>query len=961
MLARTRRGLLAAVSVAGLCGFGQAPVATAEPTLVDGGTEVRRWLSEEARADAAPVFFFAEQQRERGLELLSKVRRVILTRGLEGLVLNVVGHSFRVERHGKISAGADGVYEVWRRTPRDAKATDSIAIKDRSFGGGVAAETAGWIKLGEIWLARGHHAAAVVAAEGGGQSEFVVIPQRTVEDYRAAALDAIRRAGVAVTHVVALDGGAGAGVETSGTRGIPLTIVRGGSYDIRLKLSSSGWAAHAPVPGPRPRFAGITGGKAEVLRPDGWRPLPDGGGSDRGTTALVFDGEADASGTGRAEWAFPGGVDLEEYPYVRLGVVVEDPETQTFAALFGIDATGDGKVDRYVPATPRRLAGSGEMAVILDLLGAARERFGGGRGKAWSSLRLIKAYFIPLRVWGVEARARKEGAKQFLIREFQVYNDRALTLPGPRVELDRVAIRSADGGEVPFQVKEGQLRVTLGPGIQPSADRLAQALKRTRAQRWRFVLRDGRRVTGTVAQADSTVVRLTGVSELDGKDLALSVTDIRRFFRVVERLAVVLKDGKRLTGIVEKRDHRLIHLSQVRELDGQEAEVDVDAVSYFVKLQEDQSGADVSLPREKRVSSPIELAVPLDRKHLREYPYLALEYEFEGPDAADVGMWLLVRDSTGERAVAYVPPEAKTTGRRARGVRRSLIDLREVLGTPMERIVGLSLLLRITPRETADPGPGPGEASTLGLRQVRFARQVPYASKTLRTAAREIPGLFDRPFLRIDGTPLIFRPPADPNRPLGRDAAWWGPLRVLLPDGVHTLEWSHPTFAVELVEVAERPSGHQSAVARVQFEKRNPTRYAVSVDAEQPFWLVFSESYHEGWKAYLWQGSRVGGQGSVPDADTFGDRREPWYERSAVLTWLAQRGRRVEIKDHFKVNAYANAWYVSKTGRHTIILEFWPQRLFEVGLAISGLTLLVCLCYLGYAVVRQRFRRDLFA
>ena len=37
-----------------------------------------------------------------------------------------------------------------------------------------------------------------------------------------------------------------------------------------------------------------------------------------------------------------------------------------------------------------------------------------------------------------------------------------------------------------------------------------------------------------------------------------------------------------------------------------------------------------------------------------------------------------------------------------------------------------------------------------------------------------------------------------------------------------------------------------------------------------------------------------------------------------------------------------------------IVLEYKPQRLFEVGLFISGLTLVGCLGYLGYDFGRRK-------
>ncbi len=58
---------------------------------------------------------------------------------------------------------------------------------------------------------------------------------------------------------------------------------------------------------------------------------------------------------------------------------------------------------------------------------------------------------------------------------------------------------------------------------------------------------------------------------------------------------------------------------------------------------------------------------------------------------------------------------------------------------------------------------------------------------------------------------------------------------------------------------------------------------------------------------------------------------------------------------HYLVNGYANSWYiepddVNGTENYELIVEFFPQRLFYIGLAVSLTTLLGCL---GYLVVKK--------
>lgn len=96
----------------------------------------------------------------------------------------------------------------------------------------------------------------------------------------------------------------------------------------------------------------------------------------------------------------------------------------------------------------------------------------------------------------------------------------------------------------------------------------------------------------------------------------------------------------------------------------------------------------------------------------------------------------------------------------------------------------------------------------------------------------------------------------------------------------------------------------------LMYEKVNPTKYVVHINAYQPFFLVFSESYNKDWIAYV-------------------------------------NGEQLSDDLHFTANGYANAWYINKTGIYTITIEFWPQKLFYIGFVISITTFILCLSYIS--------------
>lgn len=114
----------------------------------------------------------------------------------------------------------------------------------------------------------------------------------------------------------------------------------------------------------------------------------------------------------------------------------------------------------------------------------------------------------------------------------------------------------------------------------------------------------------------------------------------------------------------------------------------------------------------------------------------------------------------------------------------------------------------------------------------------------------------------------------------------------------------------------------------INYQRINPTKYKVRVtNATSPFVIVFSESFHPQWRAYI---NRNGKQVS-------------WFE--------SLYKKPISEEKHLLVNGYANAWYIDPielgTGENfTVTLYFKPQSYFYIGLIISGLTFIGCVGYL---------------
>jgi len=164
-------------------------------------------------------------------------------------------------------------------------------------------------------------------------------------------------------------------------------------------------------------------------------------------------------------------------------------------------------------------------------------------------------------------------------------------------------------------------------------------------------------------------------------------------------------------------------------------------------------------------------------------------------------------------------------------------------------------------------------------------------------------------------------------------------------------------------------TGGSRVIPRITFVKINPTKYRIKVEgAKEPYTLVFSESFHKGWKLYMSDqrpatsdqqyGEVVASyfDGEIKE----GTHRNTFLEKATFETW----GKKPIAEDrHYLVNGYANSWYITPEdvgGRedYELIVEFWPQRLFYVGLFISGLTLVGCLSYLIFDFAKGKLVKN---
>jgi len=247
------------------------------------------------------------------------------------------------------------------------------------------------------------------------------------------------------------------------------------------------------------------------------------------------------------------------------------------------------------------------------------------------------------------------------------------------------------------------------------------------------------------------------------------------------------------------------------------------------------------------------------------------------------------------------------------------------------------------------------EAAEVSYQLVKERRLIRYKKNRYGQAALNAGAII----LEVDGR--VYAGSSDIERIRSSDESLIVFNKIYLKEGLHTLDVIRKDKSqVALMEI--RQINNQNEIVKppkIEFKKINPTRYVVDVKgAKWPFTLVFSESFHEGWKAYVRQEAKGDGQ-----------KGEPW---SALWSTWEDRGKRNELKDHFEVNGYANGWIVVPKGQFKvqsskfkveekeenwedfeIVLEYKPQRLFEIGLLISSTILLMCILYMVYEYLKR--------
>jgi len=220
------------------------------------------------------------------------------------------------------------------------------------------------------------------------------------------------------------------------------------------------------------------------------------------------------------------------------------------------------------------------------------------------------------------------------------------------------------------------------------------------------------------------------------------------------------------------------------------------------------------------------------------------------------------------------------------------------------------------------------------------------------------------PVIEVDDSQLLLDIYLGAESLVDSDRFWWESKRLDLAKGEHEIRLlSTDEFKVDLAVLepeSERRNSASSQEPKVIFKRINPTKYLVKVTrAKRPFWLAFNESFHSQWRLYLTDGNEANAFSDIVANYPRLNVSEARHSQRFMPGDIRYLFRQADAKDHFLVNTYANGWYINpkKLGLgedFILVLYFWPQSLFYLGLLISGLSLAGGLAYLGYDYLRRK-------
>lgn len=173
-------------------------------------------------------------------------------------------------------------------------------------------------------------------------------------------------------------------------------------------------------------------------------------------------------------------------------------------------------------------------------------------------------------------------------------------------------------------------------------------------------------------------------------------------------------------------------------------------------------------------------------------------------------------------------------------------------------------------------------------------------------------------------------------------------LNVAIDDNGNNMQFlSNPAKEIQVHRVFAnsvilKPTGDELTTShelpktpQVKYEKLSPTKYLVSIDnVDRNTPLVLQDKFSPSWKVYR-------------------------NDDNGYNLWATWGKKPILENKHQVANGYGNVWWLQNPGPYNLIIEYWPQRLFYLGLAVGTLVFaLVCLTAIR-AILITKYDRQL--
>jgi len=377
-------------------------------------------------------------------------------------------------------------------------------------------------------------------------------------------------------------------------------------------------------------------------------------------------------------------------------------------------------------------------------------------------------------------------------------------------------------------------------------------------------------------------------------------------------------------------------------------------MSYFdaadIKLSDDNLKEERTMQK-KREFEETQIYVLLDKKELKDFPYFSFKYRLDDSQIQDIELALLREDKGRGKLFNLTENQYEKL---EEGIEINLKEM-DFKGLDIK-----GLIIRLKRRDDADCSlPEKRGWYQFQLSDLKLYEKFPYPLKSQKIKEEFVSLLqsINPEIVKIDDT--IFHL---------NDFSGWQKLdlergvlvrRIELLKGNHKYEkLDNTAFELEWAILepvhSPQPTAHSKEEPEIAFKKINPTKYLVKIErAKEPFWLVFSESFHKQWRLYKLPVA----SNQLPEfGEIVADYPKLKVKEAKHLMKFTPEDIKYLFKkpleaEHHLVNGYANGWYIEpeKLGlgeNFVLVIYFWPQSLFYLGLGISGLTLLSCIGYL---------------